>query len=211
MGSARRVALIVALGSVLSVTAPEAWPASAASAAPAVGRATTDRPDDLSAPQVHVVYAIPADGVDRRLDVDGSLVNSVGSFQRWLRGQTPGRALRMDTYQGQLDVTFFRSAMDGEDVVKDKALAGTLGEELVQAGFAAKHKRYAVYWDGPSVPLPCGGAHARSTGGDVPAVVVCPAAGQLTAGPDGVLGGGDAARRVPHARSRGRLRTPPQR
>ena len=158
MGSARLVALIVALGSVLSVTAPEAWPASAASAAPVVGRATTDRPDDLSAPQVHVVYAIPADGVDRRLDVDGSLVNSVGSFQRWLRGQTPGRALRMDTYQGQLDVTFFRSAMDGEDVVKDNALAGTLGEELVQAGFAAKHKRYAVYWDGPSVPLPCGGA-----------------------------------------------------
>jgi hypothetical protein len=42
-------------------------------------RATSDRPDDVSGPQIQVVYALPADGTDRDLDENGPLDASVPS------------------------------------------------------------------------------------------------------------------------------------
>ena len=53
---------------------------------PPLPRATADRPDSVSGPQVHVVYALPSDGVDRSLDVDGTLTRSVTAWERWLAG-----------------------------------------------------------------------------------------------------------------------------
>jgi hypothetical protein len=40
---------------------------------------TSDRPDDVSGPQIQVVYALPADGTDRDLDENGTLDASVAS------------------------------------------------------------------------------------------------------------------------------------
>src|SRR2546425_5339206 len=51
-------------------------------------RATSDRADEVSGNQIHVLYVLPSDGTDRGLDIDGTLQNTVGSFQIWLAGQT---------------------------------------------------------------------------------------------------------------------------
>jgi uncharacterized protein involved in high-affinity Fe2+ transport len=54
----------------------------------AVDRSTTDRPDDISGPQIHAVYVVPADGTDRGLDTNGTIAASVDNWETWLRGQT---------------------------------------------------------------------------------------------------------------------------
>src|SRR5262245_36560524 len=73
-------------------------------------RSTSDRPDDHAGSQVHAIYVVPSDGVDRSFDTDGTIAASVSNFEAWLRNQTGGPGLRLDTYQGQLDVSFFRLA-----------------------------------------------------------------------------------------------------
>ena len=68
----------------------------------------TDMPDDISGRQVHVLYVVASNGVDRQFDTNGVISRSVASWQTWLRGQTGGRGIRLDTYQGELDITFMR-------------------------------------------------------------------------------------------------------
>jgi len=63
-------------------------------------RSTTDRPDDITGPQVHAMYVVPADGTDRALDTNGTIAASVANRDGWLRGQTGGRGLRLDTFGG---------------------------------------------------------------------------------------------------------------
>jgi hypothetical protein len=130
--------------------------AAASPARPAVKalpRATFDRPDDIAGPQVHVLYVVAADVADRELDIDGEIAASVASWQSWLRGQTGGRGIRLDTYQGELDVTFFRLATTSSAALPRPVVA--ISTELAAAGFSAPDKIYAVYYDGAST-LACG-------------------------------------------------------
>jgi len=120
-------------------------------------RATSDRADDVSGNQIHVLYVLPSDGTDRRLDTDGTLQNTVGSFQTWLAGQTGGRKLRMDTYSLALDITFFRlSRTDAAMKSYGAFVRDTIEKELAQAGFNSSTKIYAAYYDGGST-FACGG------------------------------------------------------
>jgi hypothetical protein len=132
--------------------------AGASASTTALPRATADRPDDLAGPQIHVVYAVPSDGEDRHLDDNGTLEGSVASFQAWLAQETGGPALRMDTYQGSLDVTFARLAKtEAELAALDPYLRDGIEDELQVMGFTAPGKLYAVYYDGLS-NYACGGA-----------------------------------------------------
>jgi hypothetical protein len=133
--------------------------AGGASASPsALPRATADRPDDVMGPQIHVVYAVPSDGEDRRFDDNGALEGSVTSFQRWLAQETGGPTLRMDTAQGSLDVTFVRlDATDAQLASRGAFVRDGIEAELRAKGFTASGKLYAVYYDGTST-FACGGA-----------------------------------------------------
>jgi hypothetical protein len=131
------------------------FPASAASALP---RSTMDRPDEQRGPQIHVIYALPSDGVDRRLDETGQLEGSVASFQAWLAGETGGPNLRMDTYQGSLDVGFVRLAQDDATIASRGAFVRDAVQDGIRAaGFDQPERIYAVYYDGSST-YACGGA-----------------------------------------------------
>lgn len=143
-----RLALIAAVCAAV-------FPASAASALP---RSTTDRLDEQRGPLIHVIYALPSDAIDRRLDETGQLEGSVASFQAWLAGETGGPNLRMDTYLGALDISFVRLTQDDATI----ASRGAFVREAVQdgirtAGFEKADRIYAVYYDGSST-YACGGA-----------------------------------------------------
>ncbi len=118
---------------------------------PPVGeRALRDRPDDLSGRQIHVVYAVCEIGCnDRGWDTRGQLETSIALFQEWLIDQTDGRALRIDTFQGRPDITFFRVAGNRFEL---RALGSELVDEIWaqmrKAGFRADRKRYLIYYDG---------------------------------------------------------------
>lgn len=105
------------------------------------------------------MYVLPSDGEDHALDTDGTLRNTVSSFQSWLAGKTKGKqALRIDTFNGSLDVTFLRlSRTDAEIASFGLFVRDQIEAELVAAGFTAENKIYAVYYDGTST-FACGGA-----------------------------------------------------
>jgi hypothetical protein len=121
-------------------------------------RSVVDRADDVTGSQVHVIYVLPSDGADRSLDTEVSLAYSVASFQRWLAQQTGGRMLRMDTFHGAVDVTFFRlSKTDQEIVARGPFVRDEIERQLAAAGRIVPGKLYAVYYDGGST-YACGGA-----------------------------------------------------
>ena len=152
--SATRRWLGASLAAVAVVAAACGLGASGDSTAATVARdrALTDMPDDISGPQVHVLYAVPSDGGDRQLDTNGVVSASVASWQKWLRGQTDGRGLRLDTYQGELDITFLRLA---------GAFVGRNSLDVIRAaGFNDPAKIYAVFWDGGAGWGACGASWA---------------------------------------------------
>ena len=122
-------------------------------------RATTDRADDLpvGTQQVHVMYVLPSDGTDRALDTGGTLAASVGSWQTWLKAQTGGKGVNLDTAGGQLDVTFVRLfETDAAIAARGAFVRDEVEDELRALGFDDPWKIYAVYYDGSST-FACGG------------------------------------------------------
>lgn len=121
------------------------------------GRSLSDRPDELAGAQIHYVYAIPADGRDERLDVNGAIANSIASIQSWLRAQTSGRQLRVDTFQGRPDITFYRlSQSDAQILASGPYVRDRIEQELKTAGLIVAGKLYAVFYGGGST-YACGG------------------------------------------------------
>ena len=121
-------------------------------------RSLNDRPNDTQDPQIHFMYVLPKDGVDKELDINGKITKSVAAFQKWLTGKTGGYTLRADTYKGALDVTFFRlNRTDSIISSHDAYVREEIEAELTAAGFNASNKIYAVYYDGKS-NYSCGGA-----------------------------------------------------
>jgi hypothetical protein len=154
------LATVVALVALLGTTGALAESALAMDSGygPILARSTVDRSDDVRRkPQVHVMYVLPSDGHDRALDTDGTLRNTVSSFQSWLAGKTQGKqALRIDTLNGSLDITFFQlSRTDAEIASFGPFVRDLIEAELVAAGFTADNKIYAVYYDGTST-FSCG-------------------------------------------------------
>jgi hypothetical protein len=99
---------------------------------------------------VHVLYVVPSDGFDRQRDTNGVISDSVASWQAWLRGQTDGRGLRLDTYHGELDITFLHLV---------GVFEGTRSLDVIRAaGFNDPTKIYAVYLDGGAGWPGCGAA-----------------------------------------------------
>ena len=144
----------------------------------ALPRSTTDRPDDSQGSQIHVMYVLPSDAADRALDTDGTIQASVRNFQTWLKGQTGGLGLRLDTFQGQLDVTFVRLGQtDAQLASNGPYVRDAIERELGAAGFAQAGKIYAVYYEGtntaacgsaawpPTLPGTVGAVYMRATFG----------------------------------------------
>ena len=145
---------VVAAGAVLALLAS----ASSSSAAPdALPRATADRRDDVTGPQIHALYVLPSDGADRGLDTNGTIAASFANWQGWLRGQTFNNGLRLDTSGGELDVTFVRlSRTDAQLASRGLLLRDALEDELRAKGIVRSGKVYAAYYDGSSTAA-CGG------------------------------------------------------
>jgi hypothetical protein len=111
-------------------------------------RSVVDRPDAVENPQqVHVVYAVPSDFPDERLDTNGAILCSVLAADRWFAQQSGGLHWRFDTYVARtggrptfsIDITFVRSERSGSE------LAGDLEGELHREGLNDPDKIYLVY------------------------------------------------------------------
>jgi hypothetical protein len=156
-------ALIAALAVVSSSAATTA----------ALPRATADRPDDRPGAQVHVLYVLPSDGADEALDTNGTIAASVGNFQSWLKGQTGGNGMRLDTSGGELDVSFVRLAeSDAQLAARGLFMRDALETGTRAAGFADPDKIYAAYYGGSNTAACGGGAWPPALAGNLAALYV---------------------------------------
>jgi hypothetical protein len=103
---------------------------------------------------------IPTDAPDEQLDVNGLLTSSIARMQAWLAGQTGGPKLRIDTYQGQPDITFVRTSESPPDPFSEGLVVRGFVERL---GFTNPKKVYIAYlgtFAAPSCGLADRGAKA---------------------------------------------------
>jgi hypothetical protein len=146
-------------GSSPSSTAPTPPPASGPVSGPQ--RSTVDRPDDTTGSQVHVMYVLPVDGVDRRFDSDGTIAGAVRWARDWFVNQTGGaRRVRFDTFLGEVDITFLRTnRSDAEYVSMGVRKRDAVAADITGAGFSDTTKIYSVFFGGGSPhsasPIPC--------------------------------------------------------
>jgi hypothetical protein len=159
-------ALAAAAGVVLVASA-----SASNAASDALPRATADRRDDVTGPQVHALYVLPADGVDRALDTNGTIAASFANWQRWVRAQTFNNGIRLDTFGGELDVTFVRlGSADAQLAARGLALRDAIEDELRAKGLLRSGKVYATYYDGSSTAACGGGAWPPRLPGSVAAL-----------------------------------------
>lgn len=119
-------------------------------------RSSLDRPDQVTGPQVHVLYVVPSDGEDRQLDLDGTLQRSVASFHAWFNQRSNGLAFLFDTIDGFLDITFLRLSQTDAELIASGVIYG-IRQELEAVGRLRSDKLYLVYHDGGSL-YSCGNA-----------------------------------------------------
>lgn len=114
------------------------------------GRSTLDRPDLIRGPQVHVIYFLPSDGVDRALDSDRTIADGIDRMQGWF-AREGGSRWRIDRVAGgDVDITFIRGAHDNNHYISGGvAEAGSpLGQELADLGFGRGEKKYLIFYGG---------------------------------------------------------------
>ncbi|MGA1321174.1 MAG: hypothetical protein ACO3Z0_05155 [Ilumatobacteraceae bacterium] len=68
-------------------------------------RSSYDRPDDIAGAQFHAVYVLRYGATDYAYDTGGEIERALRHADRWLRTES-GKGMRLDTYQGKLDITF---------------------------------------------------------------------------------------------------------
>ena len=139
------------------VAAAGLWlaPVGAASGWCGTGESTVDRPDVVAGPQVHAIYAVPADGADNFAQVAGAMADDSVSIDTWWRSQDPTRTVRFDlaAFPGctGIDISFVRLTETGAALQGDVSkVFNTVADELAGGlGFGSDWKRYLVYYDGP--------------------------------------------------------------
>lgn len=137
---------------------------------------TIDRPDDQAGYQVHFVYVLPSDGVDRFMDLSGQIELSANAANHWLARRSEGLQLRYDTFEGALDISFLRLPYSAEQLnALGKYIVEGLEHSVRQLGFDTSRKIYVFYYDGLYVlgpeNLACGQATFPPQGRGVSALI----------------------------------------
>lgn len=149
----------------------------------ALPRTMIDEPDDHpDSYQIHVLYVEPADRTaDVALDTDGSIRRSLAAARAWFAYQTGGAALRFDTRDGDLDITYVKLPAPYTERAMATGMVGSPAgpeflrdrlENLLTPTFHDPKKIYLVYWDGLSFRHCGGGPYPPSLIGHMPALFV---------------------------------------
>ncbi len=125
-------------------------------------------PNAIAGNPVHWVYAIPADGADRFSSFGHQMQTDAESIDAWWRVQDPLRTPRNDlapfSCGSQLDLTLLRLTQSSSDLSSVDARFGAITSSLTVRGFASRHTKYLVYYDGPVEPGICGQGGSNSSG-----------------------------------------------
>lgn len=129
-------------------------------------RATTDRPDEGPGSKIHVIYLVPSNGKDERLDVTGTLDCSLRAMNQWFQQQSNNLRWRLDTFPMKAPGPGERTRVDAVDVTyvrssKPRSQLSSLSDvqtELEGLGFDRPGKRYLSFVAGGDNSGVCGDA-----------------------------------------------------
>jgi len=116
--------------------------------------AATDRVAQVvPGPSIHLVYAYPADGVDRLGQFGTTIQTDAETIDGWWRGQDGTRTPRFDAFAfpcgAQLDISDVKLEFRGAELAPIGRRFQLIVSALAAAGFDADHQIYVVYYDGP--------------------------------------------------------------
>lgn len=147
--------------------------------------AQTDRLHDrMGGEQIHVIYAVPADGPERFAELASPLATDVAAIDAWWRREDPTHAPRFDLFEfpgcetrfGKLDLSFVRLPDPASVYAPTLDRFQRIATQLASTPFvfAAPDKKYLVFFDGTVVnDRVCGtGAGGRVTGGPLSYAIV---------------------------------------
>jgi hypothetical protein len=151
---------------VLAVVAGALWaaPGALASGWCGSGESDVDRADATTGPQIHAIWAVPADGSDTFASGAGKIADDLASVGAWWATQDPTRVPRIDNAVFPagtcVDISFVRLSLPASAYTGASTSFTQVSYELATDGFSNTHKKYLVYFDGPSVE-----ANVCGTGG----------------------------------------------
>ena len=107
-------------------------------------------------PSIRFIYALPADGEDRRYDVNRHLTRSIKIVQRALAQRMDGKSFRIPKSGSEPEILFLRlSRNDDWYKARGMTMGGELEKELDQSMLLDHNTRYLMFYDG-SGPGHCG-------------------------------------------------------
>jgi hypothetical protein len=135
-------------------------------------------PEATAGPQVHVIYATPADGTDAAAQWAPQIVGDLTEVDAWWRGQDPARTPRFDLYPfpncslglGALDLSDVRLSATSAQLRPTEGRYSRIANEL-HATFSSRYKKYLVFYDGPADGSVCGQGSGDYSNGPSYAIV----------------------------------------
>lgn len=119
------------------------------------------RPVDLAEPasaHIRFIYAIPFDGQDNQLDLNGYLAAAIQSMQGWIATQLAGSNLRIVQHADSPEILFSRLRLMDVDIAKHgRRIRDRIEEALIEDRAIRPDERYVVFYDGAGAGV-CGDA-----------------------------------------------------
>ena len=119
-------------------------------------RSYVDLEDIDNGYNIHIIYALPSDGIDKEFDLNSKIGMMVYQINKWFNKQTKnrlfpeGQFLKFDKKDnGKLDITFLRLGLTDE-VISNKGIqaVNTIQPEIARLGFNDPKKIYFVVYGG---------------------------------------------------------------
>ncbi|WP_167772962.1 hypothetical protein [Ramlibacter humi] len=121
-----------------------------------LSRSTVNRPDDVTGPQVKVIYAVPAGGTDRGFDSTTRFPYQIAALNRWLQGEI-GRKIVFDTFRGELDIQFVQLPRTEQQYRDDGyGILYDIKDDLRAGGALSPGKNHLVFYEGSHQQGYCG-------------------------------------------------------
>ncbi|MFM8957477.1 MAG: hypothetical protein ACKOJH_08655 [Actinomycetota bacterium] len=127
-------------------------------------RSSYNRPDELTGPQVQAVYVLRNGATDRMYDTSGDIDRALRQADAFIRAES-GKSLRIDTFQGKVDVMFMPLPPGFENTSADDCNRAPCPNEadflrhLTSIGRADPAKTYLFFYSGETKGVfVCGGA-----------------------------------------------------
>lgn len=127
-------------------------------------RSSYDRPDEISGPQVKAVYVLRHGANDRMYDTSGDIERAMRQANAFIQSEG-GKSIRLDIFQGKVDVMFMPLPPGFEDRSADDCNRAPCPNEadflrhLASIGRASPEKTYLFFYSGETRGVfVCGGA-----------------------------------------------------